>query len=514
MSHNNHLRVLVVGIDAAERTLVRQLIDQDRMPTLKRLLAQGRWSSVESPAHLGSSAVWPTFMTGQEASAHGIYGEWIWQPETMSLQRFSGQGLTPFWKALVGAGVKVGVLDIPFAPLVKLSEGFELAEWGPHDSVQGHVQILPSRIAGLVSSETTAHPFSLDRHNMAEPHDHETLMKLTSACLAGVRLRGELAERLIEGTRPDLAIINFTELHHCGHHLWHTIAPQHEAYRRQEFSKLPPLKPSLEEVYGEVDSQIERLIEIAGKEATVMVFSLHGMGPAHGVPAFLGPLLCELGFARLADWTTKSWSGRARSLMAGIKRRAPIGIKKLYYKTSPLSTVHRLARQTMLPEYDWSQTRAFSLPTDQHGWIRVNLRGREAAGIVPLSEYEGTCRRLEELLRALTASDGSALVSDVIRTARRAEHALSLRLPDLVIHWHAAAFAAPVKIKNTAVEAYPIGRKFTGAHEPEGFLISTGRLDLPAGEAIRAGDMHRLIRQALNNLETQLPEERPRHLAN
>ncbi|MEO8436199.1 MAG: alkaline phosphatase family protein, partial [Pyrinomonadaceae bacterium] len=306
MSHDNHPRVLVVTLDAAEPTLIRRLIDQGRMPTLRSLLAQGRWSRVDSPASIGSGAVWPTFMTGQPPSSHGVYGEWAWQPATMSLQRFSGEGLTPFWKEMTAAGVKVGVLDVPFAPMLNLAEGFELMEWGPHDTIRGHVQAGPGAIADLVSKKVPAHPFSSDRHDLTEPHDHEALGKLTAAGVAGIRLRGELAQRLIKETRPDLAIINFTELHHCGHFVWHTIASGHESYQG-EFEHSAPVEPSLEEIYTEVDNQIGRLLEVAGNEATVMVFSLHGMGPARGLPAILGPLLSELGFARLAGWKAKSW---------------------------------------------------------------------------------------------------------------------------------------------------------------------------------------------------------------
>ena len=99
----NGAKVLAIGIDAAESTLVRQLIEQNEMPALKSLLADGQWFRVQSPAHIGSGAVWPTFMTGTEATTHGVYSEWSWRPETMSLSRYNGRHLTPFWKVLAEA---------------------------------------------------------------------------------------------------------------------------------------------------------------------------------------------------------------------------------------------------------------------------------------------------------------------------------------------------------------------------------------------------------------------------
>ena len=120
-------RVLAIGLDAAEPTLIRELIEQGEMPALKALLEQGKWLRVESPASVGSGSVWPTFITGEDPSLHGVYGEWCWRPATMSLERYRGDDLIPFWKRLVDNGLTVGILDVPFAPLVGVAEGFEIS---------------------------------------------------------------------------------------------------------------------------------------------------------------------------------------------------------------------------------------------------------------------------------------------------------------------------------------------------------------------------------------------------
>lgn len=72
MSSANRSNVLAIGIDAAEGTFVRQLIEQGGMPALGGLLKEGRWLRVDSPAHIGSGAVWPTFMTGVEPDRKSV----------------------------------------------------------------------------------------------------------------------------------------------------------------------------------------------------------------------------------------------------------------------------------------------------------------------------------------------------------------------------------------------------------------------------------------------------------
>ena len=499
MKQGDGKRVLAIGIDAAEPALVRHLIDRGELPALKRLLDDGVWSSVTSPSHIGSGAVWPTFFTGTDPDRHGIYGEWRWHPETMGLSRFSSsRQLNPFWEELNRLGLTVGVLDVPFAPTVGLSKGFEISEWGAHDILEGRMQAFPAALSDTLIKQVGVHPFSSGHPDAAGPRDVRALAKLSAACLAGVKLRGELATRLITETRPHLSIIVFPEAHTASHYLWHTVAPEHPLYDGDGHKAALPPSPNLPAIFREMDCQIARLVEAAGAGATVLVFSLHGMRPARGIPTILERLLSEWGFARRTDWGTQSWPQRARSLFAAAKRRSPQSLKKLYYGTMSQNVTRRLAQTTMLPAYDWRRTRAFSLPTDQHGWIRLNVAGREAEGIISPEHYDETCEQIADLLRAVATSDGQPLVRDVVQPSRETVGAAARELPDLVVHWHDAAFDNPVLIDKPSIQAYPTGTKFTGQHALEGFCLMKGLLNgYKVGSPVAAKNLHRLMTEAL-----------------
>jgi predicted AlkP superfamily phosphohydrolase/phosphomutase len=492
MSSANGSNVLAIGIDAAEATFVRQLIEQGEMPALRGLQEDGQWLRVESPAHIGSGAVWPTFMTGVEPSIHGMYSEWSWIPEVMGVTRYHGRNLTPFWKSLAQQDISLGVFDVPFALPVGVSRGFEVCEWWAHDATGAGLQAGPNGILSLVK-HAPSHPLSANRFVDTTPDNLSNLKELTTACIAGVKLRGMLAQRLISETRPQLSLMVFPEIHHASHQMWHTAEPQHQFYEARELNGGNTLEPMLKEVYRAVDDQIGGLIKLAGSDAAVMVFALHGMRPALGFPAFLGPLLCERGFSCLESWTSQTWSRRALSLLAATKRNTPDGLKKVYYKLAPTAATHKLARPTMLPAYNWKTTRAFSLPTDQYGWIRINLSGREAQGIVSPDQYEETCAELKAMLLALTTESGESLVRDIVRTAASAKCALNNPLPDLVVHWEDAAFASPLRIKDSEVRAEPVGKKSTGQHASEGFCIYRGHPDREPGDVIAAKDLSRLM---------------------
>jgi predicted AlkP superfamily phosphohydrolase/phosphomutase len=488
LSTENNSSVLAIGIDSAESTLVRQMIEQGEMPALKSLLTSGRWLEVRSPSTIGSGAVWPTFLTGEEPNAHGIYSEWKWLPETMSLCRYEGHHLTPFWKALAEQGVSVGVLDVPFAPPVGIARGFEVCEWWAHDSTAAGLRAGPELIRSLVN-EAPAHPLSANRFFTSTPQSQSHLKELADACSEGARLRGILAQRLIRETKPQVSVVVFPELHHAAHQLWHTITPEHPVYQR-----LPSNGTSLlRDVYRAVDQQLGALIDSVSTAATVMVFALHGMRPALGFPAFLGPLLCERGFSSLEGWRSQSWSKRMLSMFAATKRHAPAAVKKLYYSVTPITATYKLARPTMLPAYDWKKTRAFSLPTDQYGWIRINLKGREAQGIVRPDEYDALCTELEQMLLSLSSEDGELLVQDVGRTAANAASARINPLPDLVVHWRDAAFLSPLTIKGSKVQAQMVSTKSTGQHAAPGFCIHRGDDEAGSDGIVEAKDLSRLI---------------------
>lgn len=496
MKNRKRARVLAVGLDAAEPAFVRQLIEEGALPTLKRLMEAGSWSRVESPAAIGSGTVWPTFFTGDEPAVHGTYSDWCWQPQTMSLVRYDGSRLVPFWKRLANEGVTVGVLDVPFAPLVGLCAGFEITEWGAHDAFAGHMDLGPNEITELVTKKMAPHPFASADPAASRPRDVEGLRRLGEECLMGARLRGALAERLIQERETDLSIIIFPEIHHGAHRLWHTVATDHPLYAGDELQEAGTISPSPADVMREVDSQIARLIEAVGEEATVLVFSLHGMRPARGLPAFLPLLLEEAGMTRVNDWSNLSWQGRLQSFIAAIKSRVPSGLKGLYHRNVPQRIAFKLAQPTMIPAYDWNHTRAFALPTDQHGWIRINLAGRESKGCVTPERYEETCREIEEILNSVATEDGRPLVRGIIRTAKTVEEAHQRSLPDIVVHWHDSAFELPMRIKGRLLESHPAASGQTGQHAPEGFCIWKG-VAVTAPETIPATGLHHLIINSL-----------------
>ena len=496
MNRSERPRVLAIGIDAAEPTLVRQHLERGDLPVLRGLAAAGVWGRVTSPAPIASGAVWPSFLTGRAPTEHGLYGEWVWRPDTMSLVRPVWDDLDPFWRVDASQHRTVTIFDVPFTPLLGIPGCNEVLDWGAHDYLKGRLEVSPPALEGLVRSAGGTHPFAAGSVDAAGPQDRAGLDRVLAGCLAGVEQRGRLARRLLSDTAPDLFVMVFTEVHHAEHLLWHTVDPSHPDYRAAAAGDQD--RPGLRELLQAIDREIGHLQDQAGPEEAIVVFSLHGMRPARGIPSILGPFLEAHGFAVRSSWRDRSWSGHLEEGLAAVKRSVPDRIKWFYHQRLPKQVTNRLAQPSMpLPSYDWSQTTAFSLPTDQHGWIRVNLRGREARGSVEPEQYDALCRRVEETLRAAKRIDGQPIVRAVIRTATDATTAASTPLPDLIVHWTDATFASPLRLGESELVAPQVGRKFTGQHAFRGFYVLRPPRGRPApdGAPIAAERLHELFRK-------------------
>jgi hypothetical protein len=151
--------------------------------------------------------------------------------------------------------------------------------------------------------------------------------------------------------------------------------------------------------------------------------------------------------------------------------------KAIARKLLPDALRHRLAQRVDTASVDWARTRAFCLPTDLEGYIRVNLRGREPQGsVAPGEEYRRVLDQLTAALEALTLTEsGRGAVRAVLRTDDLYPGPRRDYLPDLIVLWaEGAPFPAlSSPAVGTVAGTSPDGRP--GTHVPPGYLIRAGK---------------------------------------
>jgi predicted AlkP superfamily phosphohydrolase/phosphomutase len=212
------------------------------------------------------------------------------------------------------------------------------------------------------------------------------------------------------------------------------------------------------------------------------VFSGHGMTADYHPYSMLDDLLCRMGLTVRGKPFSASHTATPPSFytpfMRALSEACPQPIKRLanrYVLPPRVRESFMLAKA--LSGIDFSRTQAFALPTDLQGFIRLNLRGREPAGIVPACSYDTLCDTIEQELHALRhSSTGAKVVKAVFRPRTLYKDADNLdHLPDLCVLWqntHAVSAVCSPRYGSFSVHKNHPER--SGNHRLEGFFFAAG----------------------------------------
>ncbi|MGH7559432.1 MAG: alkaline phosphatase family protein [Gemmatimonadales bacterium] len=484
-------RVLALGIDAGSPVLLRRWAGDGTMPHLAELIARGAHGTMRGidGFHIGST--WPSFYTGCTPAAHGVHYLLQLRPGSYELDnpllRENGVRRPPFWRALSLAGKDVAILDVPLSRLDPDIRGIQTVEWGGHDSVFGF-RATPPGLAQRVETIAGRYPLGPSCDGIrTSSGDFEAF---TGLLTRAVRAKTALTLQLLRERNWDLLLQVFTEAHCAGHQCWHLHDASHPAHD-------PLLRPSgedpLRQVYRAIDDAIGTLMREAS-DATVIVFSAHGMAHWYGGQFLLREVLFRLGLATRPPAPAG----------AGLRTRLVDGLGRVY-RALPAAIRTRLSpvRASVLGEsrkrppslgVDTRSSRCFVVPNGQPvAGIRVNLRGREPSGVVaPGREAEDLfALASERLLAIVDERTGRPAFRRVARTADLYRGESSNCLPDLLVEWSedpptGCRQMAGGKASRVALTSPEIGRiegentyARSGEHRPDGFLAAAGPGILP-----------------------------------
>ncbi|RJP80611.1 MAG: hypothetical protein C4524_03120 [Candidatus Zixiibacteriota bacterium] len=149
-------RMIVLGFDGVEPSLVQRWMGEGKLPNLQKLMAQGGYRELGSTIPPQSPVAWSTFATGSNPGGHGIYDFINRSPQdylpglaTLILKqpdlllgvvptsKAHGEitrGGVSFWKVAADSGVHATLLTIPYTfPPEEVGEGRMLSGLGTPD---------------------------------------------------------------------------------------------------------------------------------------------------------------------------------------------------------------------------------------------------------------------------------------------------------------------------------------------------------------------------------------------
>jgi len=499
--------VIVIGLDAADPDLVENWSREGYLPTMTSLMTRGSWGRLASPAEISTGPVWPSFFASISIARQGRF--FYRQLKTGAYRihkKYANEiAATPFWLKLIQAGRRVAIIDVPKTYPVDGINGIQIVGWGVH-SPNWKRSSFPPELINDVLSRFGHYPVpNCDEFHLKSVNQYENFYK---KLISGANLKGLMSEYFLTHEDWDLFLTVFGEPHCAGHHLWHLIDINHPEYNPQISDVLGNV---MRDIYSTIDSAISRLLN-AAPESTFIIISPHGMGPNYSGTHLLPEVLKRLGmindsksrFTHLSKYIW-GWLSKIRDSLTEV---LPLELIKMMRKILPQKVWDNMTCYLLSAGNEWKWSRAFCIPGDFPGAIRINLKGREPNGLVePGREYDALCDELIKELESLQNPDtGRKAVSEVIKIDKLYQGEHLWELPDLIVKWTGDA---PIRALYSPRIGTVIGTnpdKRSGEDKSEGFFIACGK-NIKSGQIFNEGDIMDLAPTILYLMGQPIPSD-------
>jgi predicted AlkP superfamily phosphohydrolase/phosphomutase len=442
-------RVLILGLDGADWTVIDPLIERGRMPNLSSLIARGNRSPLASTIPPVSAAAWVTFLLGAGPGTHGVLD--FRRVDAHLYEGTDGHVVTSndypkrtFFDVAGAAGRRVASVRVPMTYPAWPVNGVMVS--GPPTPNDRRLYTEPADLA----SSLAVGEVDIGNRLLEYPLDRQLeilRVQLQRSATLGRRTAG------LESFDLTMVAVNTPDnAHHC---FWHM---------RDDSGEDP-----VDRLYEEVDRFVG---EMAGLQPwdLVVVMSDHGGGPRPDLRLATNAWLAEIG--ALAP------KGEYRAALSRIVSMAKRHRKlvRLGRKWAPRTVQRRVDSMTQFSgSIDWIGTTAFGVHLfHPYVGIELNLRGRQPQGIVPPEAFHGVRTRLVRNLQ-----ESATTLSLPVESVRTREQAYGPgadpRLPDIVVRLSEAAEATNEVCEPMVAPSDPPGSHETKAyHAPYGILVVSG----------------------------------------
>ncbi|HWP43044.1 MAG TPA: alkaline phosphatase family protein [Blastocatellia bacterium] len=398
-------RVLFIGLDGSTFDVLDPLMESGVMPRLKRFLEEGVRGLLETTIPPITPTAWVSWMTGKNPGKHGVFEFLLRRKGSRSLPDIpvssrSRDGV-PFWDILGRMGKRAIVTNMPCTYPPAMVNGLMISDFltprGRRDFT------FPASLIEEIESKFG--PYQL---YITEVYSPGNVDKILDQLFGELEYKTKVNRYLMNEYGWDLFATHYWSTDRFQHELWHLLDSSHPFFDRKEHDAHIG---RINEYWRAVDSTLGELFDEVGEETTVYMGSDHGFGPIRKFLCFNVWLIDEGFLVLKRDAMTRLKRAIFRlGLTPDLAYRSAMKLGLAHLRLSVgvtnRSSLMKLANRFMLSleDVDWSRTVAFS--KGNYGQIYINLRGREANGIVePGAEYERVMNQIIEKLRALVDPD-------------------------------------------------------------------------------------------------------------
>lgn len=431
----------MIALDGADSKLLDALTASGEAPVMASLRRRGRFTLVQDEAELSDDSIWASFCYGKPIQEHGRhYAVLPLKSGELGMAIGEEDADETFWSRLSASGARVAIVDVPKCPTPKPLNGIQLADWLVHGRFHDRPVSYPETLADKVIARFGPAPPSRCDY-FQDPLGDDDIIAFAATLLRAVAQKTRAAVHFLAQEDWDLFIAGFKEAHCAGHMLWHMHDRDHPDY---DAARTRRLGDPVLAVFKALDGAIGQLLDAAGEDAQIIIFSTTEMAPngsiwplAHDLQRRLNGYL----FARYgttADFTSRPGTRRYRPLF------------------------RRLCR---------------ALPASDN-LIAFNILKQDDR------RHEAVCREVERILNGLEdPSVGASPFTSVFRPSSCGANAQGRRLPDIVARCRPGRFP-------TTLDSAELGRLDADPQPMRSGNHADGGAILSAGDSVLAHTAH------------------------
>lgn len=473
-------RTLLIGLDGASFSILDTLMANGTMPFLATLTAAGTRAPLRSTIPALTPPAWTSLTTGRSPGAHGIFDFFRRDADQSHNIRFLTShdvGSENVWSLLNRDNMRSTVLNFPLTFPAPHIDGYVVAGgWMPWRQLR--LGCYPNDLYDQLKALPGFSPRELAMDMTHEEKALEGCQQDEYAGWISLHIRREeqwfnVARHLMERDPTELTAILFDGVDKLQHLCWRFIDPAYADTLTAPWER--EVRDQCQEYFRRIDGLIEKLVGLAGPDATTVITSDHGFGPQVRT-FFVNSWLEKHGYLRWTD---------------GAGPQATDG---------QVTGMGQLARHTFL--LDWEHTCAYA-PMPSGNGIHIVRRDADHPNAISEDDFDSFRERLIAELCAVRDPDTGEPVVDAVwkRDDIFAGPFIDLA-PDLTLELHDGGLVS-IMASDEVIKPRPMP---TGSHRPEGIFIASGP-GIRQGESIAERSILDVAPLLLYSLGAPIPND-------
>jgi len=420
-------KLLVVGWDGAEWSIIRRLMDEGRLPNVSALIEGGRGYGLRVPIPPATFSSWTTILTGTNPARHGITDFSELMPGIYRIRFLTAldRAEPAIWEYLDELGARTCVLGFPAT--------------FPPDEIDGFFLSGFESPVAVSADESFAYPKEIYAR-LTKKFGHWLVggiqeFRITSGwqrralehALMSLERKLSYAIELANGHGPfDAFFVWFGEADTISHHFWRFYdpgSPRFDSAGAEEFGGAIPL------VYHRLDYALGVLMEELAPD-NVIIVSDHGFGGAGTTAFHINAWLKQNGYLQFRA-VDEGWRFLSSAQKLALQY-VPAQLQERFFRAQ-VEWAERTESRVRFGKIDFARTRAFSEELNYAPSVRLNLFGREPEGVVKQGELEEILSELAGRLESQETQDGIGIVKKAWRREELYAGPFVERMPELII---------------------------------------------------------------------------------